>query len=163
MTMDMAVKEGFVSFRGYQVWYRVVGDDEAPGKLPLLCLHGGPGAPHDYLEPLEAMVATGRRVIFYDQLGAGNSDHPHNPSLWTVPLVVEELGVVRQALGLERVHLLGQSWGGNAWHGICVDPTSGLGEFDCCRFARKYAPMGRGSEPSARGTPIRRPSDPARA
>jgi proline-specific peptidase len=112
MNTDMPVKEGFVPFRGYKVWYRIVGDREAPGKLPLLCLHGGPGATHDYLEPLEAMAATGRRVIFYDQLGAGNSDHPHNPSLWTVLLFVEELGVVRQALGLERVHILGQSWGG---------------------------------------------------
>jgi proline-specific peptidase len=112
MNKDVPTKEGFVSFRGYNVWYRIVGDHEMPGKLPLLCLHGGPGAPHDYLEPLEAMVATGRRVIFYDQLGAGNSDHVHNPSLWTVPLFVEELGVVRQTLGLDRVHILGQSWGG---------------------------------------------------
>jgi proline-specific peptidase len=112
MSTDVPTKEGFVSFRGYKVWYRVVGDGETPGKSPLLCLHGGPGATHDYLEPLEETAATGRRVIFYDQLGAGNSDHPHNPSLWTVPLFVEELGVVREALGLERVHILGQSWGG---------------------------------------------------
>jgi len=112
--MDTAIpiKEGLVSFRGYNVWYRIVGDREGSGKLPLLCLHGGPGATHDYLEPLEAMTATGRRVIFYDQLGSGNSDHPHNPSMWTVDLFVEEVGVVRRALGLERVHILGQSWGG---------------------------------------------------
>jgi proline-specific peptidase len=112
MNKEAPAQEGFVSFKGYKVWYRIVGDHEDRGKLPLLCLHGGPGASHDYLEPLEAMAATGRRVIFYDQIGAGNSDHPHNPSLWTVPLFVEELGVVRQALGLERVHILGQSWGG---------------------------------------------------
>ncbi|MBM3237907.1 alpha/beta fold hydrolase [Candidatus Poribacteria bacterium] len=112
MNTEIPTKEGFVSFRGYNVWYRIVGDYEAPGKLPLLCLHGGPGATHDYLEPLEAMAATGRRVIFYDQLGAGNSDHPSNPSMWTVALFVEELGVIRHALGLKRVHILGQSWGG---------------------------------------------------
>jgi L-proline amide hydrolase len=112
MITQTPVKEGFIPFKGYKVWYRIVGGPEDSGKLPLLCLHGGPGAPHDYLEPLEAMAATGRRVIFYDQLGAGNSDHPHDPSLWTVSLFVEELGVVRQALGLECVHLLGQSWGG---------------------------------------------------
>ena len=112
MNAEVSTKEGFVSFRGFNIWYRIVGDREMPGKLPLLCLHGGPGAPHDYLEPLEAMAATGRRVIFYDQLGAGNSDHPHNPSLWTVPLFVEEVDVVCQALGLERLHILGQSWGG---------------------------------------------------
>ena len=112
MNQEVSTEEGFVSFKGYKVWYRIVGDHEEPGKLPLLCLHGGPGAPHDYLEPLEAMATTGRRVIFYDQLGAGNSDHPHDPSLWTVSLFVEELGVIREALGLEGVHILGQSWGG---------------------------------------------------
>jgi len=105
-------KEGFVMFRGYNVWYRIVGNGEEAGKFPLLCLHGGPGFPHDYLEPLEAMVGTGRRVIFYDQLGCGNSDQPHAPSLWTVGLFVEQVDVVRQALGLEHIHLLGQSWGG---------------------------------------------------
>lgn len=106
------VTEGFIPFRGYRTWYRIVGDSEEPGKLPLLVLHGGPGASHDYLEPLAAMASTGRRVIFYDQLGGGNSDHPHNPALWTVELFVEELDVVRKALALDRLHILGQSWGG---------------------------------------------------
>jgi pimeloyl-ACP methyl ester carboxylesterase len=90
---EVPINEGFVSFRGHNVWYRIVGDRETPGKLPLLRLHGGPGATHDYLEPLKAMAATRRRIIFDDQLGAGNSDHPHDPSLWTVPLFVEEVGV----------------------------------------------------------------------
>ena len=112
MNNEIPAKEGFVSFRGYQVWYRIVGDHDGPGKLPLLCLHGGPGATHDYLEPLEAIAATGRRVAFYDQLGNGNSARPNDPSLWTVALFVEELGKMRHALGLDRVHILGQSWGG---------------------------------------------------
>ena len=112
MDTAMPSKEGFIPFRGHKVWYRIVGDHEEPRKLPLLCLHGGPGVPHDYLEPLEAMAAMGRRVIFYDQLGCGSSDQPHDPSLWTVGLFVEEVGAVRRALGLERIHLLGQSWGG---------------------------------------------------
>jgi proline-specific peptidase len=94
------------------VWYRIVGIHEEQRTLPLLCLHGGPGMPHDYLEPLEALAASGRRVIFYDQLGCGHSDKPHDPSLWTVDLFVEEVGVVRRALGLDHLHLLGQSWGG---------------------------------------------------
>ena len=112
MDTGMPAKEGFLPFRGHKVWYRIVGKGEEPGKLPLLCLHGGPGVPHDYLEPLEAMATGGRRAIFYDQLGCGNSDQPHDPSLWTVDLFVEEVGVVRRELGLERIHLLGQSWGG---------------------------------------------------
>jgi len=48
-------EEGFVSFRGYNIWYRIIGENEEPGKLPLICLHGGPGATHGYFELLEAV------------------------------------------------------------------------------------------------------------
>lgn len=112
MTAEGPVQEGFVSFRGFRTWYRRVGSGEASGKVPLLCLHGGPGAAWDYLEPLEGLAADGRTVCFYDQLGCGNSDEPHDPSLYTMEVFVEEVGAVRRALGLDRVHLLGQSWGG---------------------------------------------------
>lgn len=108
----MKQHEGTFPFRGFKTWYCIYGDVEASGKLPLICAHGGPGAPHDYLQPFQAIAETGRRVILYDQLGCGNSDKPDTPELWTVPLFVEELGVLRQALGLGQTHLLGQSWGG---------------------------------------------------
>ena len=112
MSTPYPVQEGTIPFRGYETWYRIIGAAEEPGKLPLLCLHGGPGVPHEYLASLEALAATGRRVIFYDQLGCGNSTHVDDPALWTVELFVEEVDVVRRALGLERLHILGQSWGG---------------------------------------------------
>jgi len=112
MDSQISTEEGYIPFRGYRTWYRIVGKQEVPGKLPLLCLHGGPGAAWDYFEPLEAMAGTGRQVIFYDQLGGGNSDVPQDRSLYTVNLYVEEVDVVRRALGLERVHILGHSWGG---------------------------------------------------
>ena len=112
MSTPYPVQEGTIPFRGYETWYRIVGAAEEPGKLPLLCLHGGPGVPHEYLASLEALAATGRRVIFYDQLGCGNSTHVDDPALWTVELFVEEVDVVRRALGLEWLHILGQSWGG---------------------------------------------------
>jgi L-proline amide hydrolase len=104
-------EEGYLPFRGFRTWFRIVGQD-GPGRLPVLALHGGPGMTHDYMEPLEALSATGRRVVFYDQLGSGNSDQPHDPALWTIPLFVDELATVRHHLGLERVHLFGSSWGG---------------------------------------------------
>jgi len=118
--------EGRIPFHGYETWYRIVGEREEPGKLPLLTLHGGPGACHDYLESMEALAATGRRVIFYDQLGCGNSAVPPNPSLWTVGLYVEEVAAVRRALGLERIHLLGQSWGGMLGMEYALTQPAGL-------------------------------------
>jgi len=97
---------------GHKVWTKTVGD--GPG-LPLLLLHGGPGGGHDYLEPLEAL-SSDRPVIFYDQLGCGKSDIPENRALWTIERFADEVQEVRDALGLERCHMLGQSWGG--WLGI---------------------------------------------
>jgi proline-specific peptidase len=47
----------------------------------------------------------------YDQLGCGNSDRPDDTDLWTVELFRSEVQAVRDALGLERIHLLGTSWG----------------------------------------------------
>jgi proline-specific peptidase len=103
---------GYIPHLGYRVWYGISGESEEPGKHPLLCLHGGPGASHDYLTSLHVLSERWRRVVFYDQLGAGNSDHPDQPDLWTVELYIREVDVVREALGLDRVHILGQSWGG---------------------------------------------------
>jgi proline-specific peptidase len=103
----MPEDEGFIAVPGGRVWYRRVG----AGGTPLLCLHGGPGFTHYYLEPLE-MLADRRPVIFYDQLGCGRSDRPDDLSLWTVDRFVEELAQVRAALNLDRLHLFGSSWGG---------------------------------------------------
>jgi proline-specific peptidase len=106
------VTEGHVPFRGGATWYRIVGECEGQGRLPLVCLHGGPGAPHDYIEPLGALAESGRRVVFYDQLGCGRSWLEADPSLWTVELYVEELRTLREQLELDRIHLFGSSWGG---------------------------------------------------
>jgi proline iminopeptidase len=85
----------------------VVGN--GPG-APLLVVHGGPGFPHDYLEPLQ-VLGEERPIIFYDQLGCGNSDRSSELSLWTLERFVEELVLVREHLGLDEVHLFGHSWG----------------------------------------------------
>ena len=71
--------EGMISVSGGRVWYGIAGVN-SPG-VPLLVVHGGPGAPHDYLENL-AMLADVQPVIFYDQLGCGRSDRPDDRSLW---------------------------------------------------------------------------------
>lgn len=99
-------------FQNYQTYYRVVGD-LSNGQTPLLLLHGGPGSTHNYFEAFDQLTAqTGRPVVMYDQLGCGKSDMPDDPSLWTASTWVAELQALRQYLGLQQIHLLGQSWGG---------------------------------------------------
>lgn len=101
-------REGHVEVPGGRVWYRISGD--GPG-VPLLLLHGGPGSGHDSFDRLTAL-GDERPVVFYDQLGCGKSDIPDDTSLWRFERFVAEVDAVRNALGLDHVHLLGQSWGG---------------------------------------------------
>ena len=118
----MPVEEGRIPFRGHETWFRSVGD--GPG-VPLLCLHGGPGSTHLGLTPLE-QLGHERRVVLYDQLGSGNSSQPSDPSLWTLELFLAELANVLEALDLDRVHLLGHSWGGMLAQEYALTQPDGL-------------------------------------
>jgi proline-specific peptidase len=101
--------EGRLDVPGGRVWYRRLGAGDA---TPLLMLHGGPGAGSDYIAPLGEALAADRPVVFWDQLGCGRSEQPDDTSLWTLDRFVAEVDAVRDALGLDRIHLFGQSWGG---------------------------------------------------
>lgn len=103
-------REGTVTIdeEGHEVHYWLHGSAEET----LVCLHGGPGMDHRYMEPLKKLAGDGLQVLLYDQLGSGVSDRPDDSSLWVVPRFVEELETVRKKLELGRVHLLGHSWGG---------------------------------------------------
>jgi proline iminopeptidase len=100
--------ERVVEVTGGRVWTEVIGDG---GATPLLLLHGGPGIPSYYLDSLRRL-ADQRPVVLYDQLGCGRSERPAGTGPYHAERFVEEVGQVRAALGLERVHVLGQSWGG---------------------------------------------------
>ncbi|MDR1776176.1 MAG: proline iminopeptidase-family hydrolase [Actinomycetes bacterium] len=111
--MGTTVTTGTIPFKGYETWYQRVTPDAAGDKAPLLTFHGGPGACHNYLKSLDGIAEQhGREVIYYDQLGCGNSPTDERPDLWCIDTYVQEVDVVREALRLDRVHLLGQSWGG---------------------------------------------------
>lgn len=98
---------GFASVPGGRIWWQRFGSG---GKTPILLLHGGPGAGHNYLLPLAAL-ADERPVILYDQLGCGRADSPLTESIYTVQRSVDEVDAVRRALGLDRIVLYGHSWG----------------------------------------------------
>ncbi len=105
-----------MDWEGGWTWYRVDGDLGASGPAPLVILHGGPGAAHDYLEPVADLASTaGRPCVLYDQIGCGRSQHlPDAPAgFWTVELFRRELAALVEHLNIAgRYHVLGQSWGG---------------------------------------------------
>jgi len=112
------VAEGTIPFRVNgdvaETWYRIEGELRPDGPPPLVVLHGGPGASHDYLLALRDL-ADDRAVVFYDQVGNGRSTHypERGADFYTVDLFVRELQNLVDELGIaDRHHVLGQSWGG---------------------------------------------------
>lgn len=110
-------------------WYRVVGDLKS-SKTPVMVLHGGPGAGHNYCEPIaEVLAQTGRAAVLYDQIGCGNSTHlPDKPKeFWTPELFMEELVLLTEHLGISnKYNIVGQSWGGMLGMQFAIQKPKGL-------------------------------------
>jgi L-proline amide hydrolase len=110
-------------------WYRVVGDLKST-KTPVMVLHGGPGAGHNYCEPIADVLAqTGRAAVLYDQIGCGNSTHlPDKPKeFWTPELFMEELVLLTEHLGISnKYNIVGQSWGGMLGMQFAISKPKGL-------------------------------------
>src|SRR5438105_897593 len=101
------IRDGFVDAHGVLIYYWEVGRG-----TPLMVVHGGPGASHDYFLPYLLPLARHNRLIFIDERGSGKSEKLDDVSQYTVENMVEDCEAVRQALGLGKISLLGHSYGG---------------------------------------------------
>lgn len=90
---------------GVSLYERRVG--EGP---PVVVLHGGPGAHHDYLLPGFDALASGRTLVYYDQRGGGRSPVGREvPVGWREH--VADLEALRAHWGYDQLTLAGYSWG----------------------------------------------------
>ncbi len=113
-----------VPVKGGSVYVRVNGDLKSK-RAPLLMAHGGPGGCHTVFAPALPLAAD-RAVILWDQLDCGRSDTPGDPANWTVARFTDEIAAIRAALALERLHLLGHSWGATVALEYAARHPSGL-------------------------------------
>jgi proline iminopeptidase len=102
-----ATQEGFVDSHGALIYYMSVG--QGP---PLMIVHGGPGASHDYFLPHLLPLMRTNRLVFIDERGSGKSSKLEDAKQYTVTNMVEDIETVRQALGLGKISLFGHSFGG---------------------------------------------------
>jgi len=100
---NLKMEEGFVDAHGVLIYYKALGQGQ-----PLLIVHGGPGASHDYFLPYLLPLARTNRLIFIDERGSGRSQKLEDTSAY----MVEDVEDVRQVLDLGKISLLGHSFGG---------------------------------------------------
>ena len=101
----------------YETFYQLWGTLSDTASPVLICLHGGPGTPGRYLQPLGSLNATsGIPVLLYDQIGCGESTHLRDKkgdtSFWTFPLFIAELLNLITHFNINTYSLFGHSWGG---------------------------------------------------
>ena len=97
----------YVMVNGARLWYETEGQGEA-----LLLISGGPGDPHAVFHPFFSRLSDRYRVIYFDPFGVGRSERAKSPKEYTFARHVEDVEGLRKALGLARVNLFGQSFGG---------------------------------------------------
>ncbi len=102
-----SMQEGFVDANGVMIYYKILGRGE-----PLMIVHGGPGASHDYFLPYLLPLARHNKVVFIDERGSGRSQKLEDRSGYTVENMVEDVELVRTSLNLGKINLLGHSYGG---------------------------------------------------
>lgn len=101
-------KMQYIDVDGAQLFVRSVGS----GK-PLVIVHGGPGMSHDYLAPqLIDILFNDYQLIFYDQRASGRSSGVEDTTRLTMSQFVNDLELLRLQLKIDRLNLLGHSFGG---------------------------------------------------
>jgi proline iminopeptidase len=101
-------RERYIRVRGHRLFSRSRGAAE---KGTVLIVHGGPSANHLMFLPFGDLVQFGYRVVWYDQSGCGRSEHPRDPTNYTLERRAREAEGVRRVLQLGKVHLVGISFG----------------------------------------------------
>jgi proline iminopeptidase len=101
------IEAGFIDAHGALIYYELLGRG-----TPLVILHGGPGASHDYFLPYLLPLARQHRLVLIDERGSGKSEKLEDPSGYTVENMAEDVEAVRQGLKLGKISLLGHSCGG---------------------------------------------------
>ncbi len=104
---DFPIQEGYVDSSGVLIYYATIGRG-----APIVIVHGGPGASHDYFLPYLLPLARQNRLIFIDERGSGRSQKLDDPAGYTVENMVEDVEAVRQGLVLGKITLLGHSYEG---------------------------------------------------
>jgi len=133
---SLKIEEGFVDAHGVLIYYKALGRGN-----PLVILHGGPGASHDYFLPYFLPLANKNRLIFIDERGSGRSQKLEDPKGYTVENMVEDAEDVRKALSLGKISLLGHSCGGVLAQAYALKYPENLSSLILCSTFHSTAKM----------------------
>jgi len=104
---QVQAESGIIEHKGASIYYRSIGKGE-----PILIVHGGPGMDHSYFLPHMDELADTYQLIYFDQRAAGKSSYDLDSSQMSMEIMVEDIEAIRQHFSLDKINLMGHSWGG---------------------------------------------------
>ncbi|MBS7565248.1 alpha/beta fold hydrolase [Mucilaginibacter sp. Bleaf8] len=111
----------YVNVNGAKLYVVTVGEGD-----PIIFISGGPGGAHVGLRSFDALAQNHHQLIYFDAFGRGKSDTAKVVSEYTLARDIEDIEGLRKALKLDKVTLLGHSYGGLVAQGYALKYASHL-------------------------------------
>ncbi len=111
---DSAEDGKYYSVNGAKLWTVTVGEGD-----PTFFIAGGPGGAHVGLRSFDSL-ATKFKLIYYDGFGRGKSDTAKNVTEYSLARDIEDLEELRKAMKLDKINILGHSYGGLVAQGYAI-------------------------------------------
>lgn len=131
------IEEGYVEVDGGRLFFKSMGSGD-----PIIVLHGGPGFDHRQFLPYIWQLAEHHKVILFDQRGTGLSSGPVDVESISIDTFIADIEAVRSAFGIDRMNLLGHSWGGILAMHYGIRHPERLKTLILCSTAASFASFG---------------------
>jgi proline iminopeptidase len=105
----------YININGAKLWVVTVGEGD-----PIIFIAGGPGGTHVGLRSFDPLSLNHHQLIYFDAFGRGKSDTAKNVSEYTLERDIEDIEALRKALKLEKITVLGHSYGGVVAQGYAI-------------------------------------------
>ncbi|GGK33204.1 proline iminopeptidase [Yeosuana aromativorans] len=106
----------YYNVNGANLWVVTVGEGD-----PLILIAGGPGGTHRGLRSFDSLSVKGNiKLIYFDGFGRGKSDTAKDVKEYTLERDIEDIEGLRKAMRLDKVSLLGHSYGSLVAQGYAI-------------------------------------------
>ncbi|TSJ37302.1 alpha/beta fold hydrolase [Mucilaginibacter corticis] len=105
----------YVNINNAKLWVVTVGEGD-----PIIFIAGGPGGAHTGLRSFDALANGHHQLIYFDAFGRGKSDTAKNVTEYTLERDIDDIEGLRKALKLDKITVLGHSYGGVVAQGYAI-------------------------------------------
>jgi len=119
----------YVKVNGANLWVVSVGEGD-----PIILIPGGPGGTHRGLRSFDPLADGHHQLIYFDAFGRGKSDTAKNVTEYTLERDIDDIEALRKALNLDRITVLGHSYGGVVAQGYAIKYPGHFKPFNFSRY-----------------------------